>query len=129
MPNLDASPVHAAAARLLRSPRFAGRLVPEPAAFPSHEPVNAYRPILAPRARAIDIWETEYRHVLPDDAAILDWYRATGLRPYLDSLATDADRADFESALLSELPRLYRERAPGSVVMPFRRFFVIAYRD
>src|SRR5262249_51943262 len=42
---------------------------------------------LAPLAReGLDIWETEYLHVLSGDDAVLTWMRGTALRPLLTAL-------------------------------------------
>ncbi len=51
--------------------------------------VSAYYDLLAPLSAHIDVWETNYYHALPGYEAILDWYRGTGLRPYLAQLPDD----------------------------------------
>ena len=76
----------------------------------------------------LDLWETEYYHVVSDPQAIVDWIRGTGLRPFLSALATDAERRAFEAALLSRVAASYPRRPDGRVLFPFRRLFVIAYR-
>src|SRR5262249_14503801 len=38
-------------------------------------------------AARLSVWETTYYHVLAGPAEILEWFRGTGLRPYLDALA------------------------------------------
>lgn len=87
-----------------------------------------YYDTLSPLAVRMDIWETEYLHVLPNVAAIVEWYRGTGLRPWLDALPDAAARtqflADYEKALGPEFP----PQRDGRVLFPFRRLFVIAYR-
>ena len=56
------------------------------------EGLATYYDILAPGAKTIDLWETEYQHILPDAAAIVEWYKGTGLRPFLNALADDGQR-------------------------------------
>lgn len=51
--------------------------------------VSAYYDLLAPLSAHVDVWETNYYHALPGYEAILDWYRGTGLRPYLAQLPDD----------------------------------------
>jgi trans-aconitate 2-methyltransferase len=86
-----------------------------------------YYDILAPAA-AVDIWQTEYLHILADSAAIVEWYKGTGLRPFLDALADDEQRADFLAQYLQCIHQAYPAQRDGRVIFPFRRFFLIAYR-
>ena len=46
-----------------------------------------YYDLLTPHVERIDVWETEYIHVMPGAEAILDWYKGTGLRPYFAALS------------------------------------------
>lgn len=87
-----------------------------------------YYDALAKISTHLDIWETEYSHVLENAAAIVDWMSSTGLRPFLAALNTDAERNDFTSELLQRVRDAYPIRADGKVLFPFRRTFVIAYR-
>ena len=63
--------------------------------------------------------------MLDGPEAIVEWYRGTGLRPYLNALA-EADRARFLSEYLDALRPLYPRRVDGRVLFPFRRLFLIA---
>jgi trans-aconitate 2-methyltransferase len=90
--------------------------------------LETYYDILAPAAAAVDIWQTEYLHILADSAAIVEWYKGTGLRPFLDALADDEQRADFLAQYLQRIQEAYPERGDGRVIFPFRRLFLIAYQ-
>jgi trans-aconitate 2-methyltransferase len=79
-------------------------------------------------ASRVDLWVTEYCHVLSDPQEILHWMRGTGLRPFYSALPTDADRADFEAALLERVTVSYPRQQDGKVLFPFRRLFFVAYR-
>ena len=57
--------------------------------------VSAYYDLLAPLSAHVDVWETNYYHALPGYEAILDWYRGTGLRPYLAQLPDAACICEF----------------------------------
>jgi len=92
------------------------------------EDLRTYHDILAPKAAAMDIWETEYLHILPDAAAIVEWYKGTGLRPFLDALSSDEMRAAFTAEYLERICRAYPCRTNGCVIFPFRRLFLIAYQ-
>lgn len=87
-----------------------------------------YYDLLAPLAARVEIWQTQYFHALASAGAIIDWVRSTGLRPYLDALESDADRARFEEKLRTGTAAAYPPQADGKVLFPFRRLFLIAYR-
>ena len=92
----------------------------------AHSP-GFYYDLLAPLAARVDMWETEYHHVLANAEAIVEWYKGTGLRPFLESLATDSDREHFLAEYLKRIREAYPVRPDGRVLFPFRRLFVIAY--
>jgi trans-aconitate 2-methyltransferase len=92
-----------------------------------HEP-GFYYDVLCEQAARIDVWETEYSHVMDGPAAIVTWLRATRLRPLLAALPDDDTRGRFEAALLERLTAAYPRRADGRVLLPFPRLFVVASR-
>jgi trans-aconitate 2-methyltransferase len=91
------------------------------------EEPSVYYDALAPAAHDVDLWETEYHHVLASPSAIVDWMSSTGLRPYLAALASDEERGRFVSMLTDRVASHYSRRADGRVLFPFRRLFVVAY--
>ena len=86
-----------------------------------------YYDILSASALSVDIWQTTYYHVMPSHESIMDWYRSTGLRPYLNVLSEE-DKAAFEADILAGLRREYPVQADGRVLFPFPRLFFIAKR-
>lgn len=87
-----------------------------------------YYDLLAPLASRIDLWQTEYFHVLPDAAAVVEWYRGTGMRPYLTAIGEDADRDKFIAEYMEKIRAAYKSRPDGRILFPFLRIFLIAYR-
>jgi len=92
----------------------------------SHDPAFYYD-ALAGRASHLEIWQTEYQHVLDGPEAIVEWYRGTGLRPFLNALE-EADRAEFLAEYLEGIRPCYPPRVDGRILFPFLRLFVVAYR-
>jgi trans-aconitate 2-methyltransferase len=86
-----------------------------------------YFDMLAPLSKKVEIWETEYVHVMPGPEAIVEWTRGAGLRPVLDQLHEGA-RAHFLDRYGRQIAKEYRRTASGEVLFPFDRLFVVAYR-
>jgi trans-aconitate 2-methyltransferase len=83
---------------------------------------------LAGSAARIDLWYTDYLHVMESVEAIVEWYKGTGLRPFLDALPSDEDRDRFTAEYLERLHPHYPPAADGKVLFLFRRLFLVAYR-
>lgn len=92
------------------------------------EPPEVYYDALATQARALDIWETIYQHVMESPAAIVEWISSTSLRPFLNALASDQERQRFVALVTERVTKSYPTRTNGRVLFPFQRMFVIAYR-
>jgi trans-aconitate 2-methyltransferase len=86
-----------------------------------------YYDALADGASSVDIWETRYEQVMPDAAAIVEWVKGTGLRPYLEALDA-TERAAFLAAYERAVAAHYPPRADGKRLFPFPRLFVVAVR-
>jgi len=91
----------------------------------SHD-AGFYYDALAPHAERVDIWETIYQHVLPDAEAIVEWYKGTGLRPYLEAFPTDAERSEFLANYLARIQAEFPPQPDGRVLFPLRRLFIVA---
>lgn len=85
-----------------------------------------YYEYLAPFCNDVTLWETVYIHVLNDHRAIVDWYRSTQLRFYLDALPDNATREAFEEDIVNAYRRQFPTQKDGKVLFPFRRLFVLA---
>jgi trans-aconitate 2-methyltransferase len=94
-------------------------------AYQSLEDVDTYYRILAPCARQLDIWQTEYLHVLEGDDPVVAWTKGTALRPYLDAL-DEGEGEGFLAAYAQRIAASYPKQADGKTLLPFRRLFFIA---
>ena len=88
---------------------------------------EGYFDLLAKLSPVFDIWQTTYFHRMRSHEDILEWYRGTGLRPYLAQLS-DEERPDFEWEFLAELRRTYPKQENGEIIFRFPRLFFIAGR-
>lgn len=87
-----------------------------------------YYDLLAPLATHVDVWLTEYFHVMPNAESIVAWYRATGMRPYLNAISEDTDREKFIAEYTEKIRAAYKPRPDGKILFPFLRIFLIAYK-
>ncbi|MGA3027592.1 MAG: methyltransferase domain-containing protein [Bryobacteraceae bacterium] len=94
----------------------------------TREPASFYYDTLQPVAARIDLWETIYYHEVPGPDALIEWFRGTGMRPFLEALSSDDERERFEMMLLKRYIASYPRRPSGLVLFPFRRLFFVAYR-
>ena len=125
--NLGA-PAHQAMRNLASSQRWASFLPKNGVREWFVHDADFYYDCLSAAASRIDIWQTEYLHVMDGPAAIVEWYRGTGLRPFLDALPTDGDRTAFAAEYLDWIAAAYPAQADGRVLFPFNRLFLVAYR-
>ncbi len=88
--------------------------------------IGFYYDTLSPRCAALEIWTTQYIHVMADHEAILQWVSGTGLRPYLDALPSGEWRERFKSAVLDAFKLNFPKQRDGRVLLPFNRLFFIA---
>jgi trans-aconitate 2-methyltransferase len=90
-------------------------------------PPGAYYDRLIGAAARVEVWHTHYQHKMAGPEAIVEWFKGSSLRPFLDALDSalrPSFLADYEARLAAAYPR----RADGSVLLRFPRLFVIAVR-
>jgi trans-aconitate 2-methyltransferase len=90
-------------------------------------PPAGYFDRLVPKASRVDVWHTVYNHPLKDAAAIVEWVRSTGLRPYLDRAGSEHAET-FAADYLARIAKAYPPMADGRVLLRFPRIFIIAVR-
>lgn len=124
MPRNFGAPSHTLMHELASSPPWRDALAALLRPQPVLAPEDYYR-LLAPKARALDIWETVYLQVLEGENPVAEWTKGTWLAPLLVALAPDA-RAAFESEYRQRVARAYPRQADGKTLFPFRRLFIVA---
>ncbi len=84
-----------------------------------------YFDILQSVRAQIDVWETEYLHVLDGEDAVYEWVSGTGLRPFVQAL-DGSEREAFIADYKSRLRKAYPRRTDGTTLFPFKRLFAVA---
>jgi trans-aconitate 2-methyltransferase len=89
------------------------------------EATDVYYDLLAGCTKSLDMWTTEYLQILEGEDAVLEWVKATGLRPFLNGL-DGQERERFLAEYSRRLRALYPVRPDGRTLYPFRRLFIVA---
>ena len=76
----------------------------------------------------VDVWRTTYHHALDGGAAaVVEWFKGSGLRPFLAPLDAN-ERREFLSRYQAAVDAAYPTMADGGVLLPFPRLFIVAVR-
>ena len=73
----------------------------------------------------MNVWTTDYYHVMDSHSDIIEFMSSTALRPYqqaFDKVTYDA----FIEKVLEELKKSYPSLQNGKVLFPFKRLFIVA---
>lgn len=88
---------------------------------------DAFYDLLAPSCDHVDIWVTDYHHVLEGENPVFDWIIGTGLTPYL-SVLNEADQAAFIADYSERVAAAYPKQADGKTLFLMKRIFVLAQK-
>lgn len=125
MPDNIGEPSHLAMREAAMAGPWARRL-----AHAARDPLPAprlYYDALRRHGARVEIWRTIYNHPLADAAAIVEWVRGTGLRPFLEPLVGE-ERDAFLADYLARIAAAYPPAADGRVLLAFPRLFIVATR-
>lgn len=87
-----------------------------------------YFDILSDLTSDFEMWKTIYFHRMPSYDSIIEWYKSTGLKPYLD-VVSDAEKEDFTNDVKQEVEKAYPTQKNGEIIFRFPRLFFIAKRS
>jgi trans-aconitate 2-methyltransferase len=88
---------------------------------------GGYYDALSPLCTRLEIWHTIYDHVLDDAAAVVEWVKGTGLRPYLELLEAP-ERKLYLAEYTERVAAVYLPQADGKVLFRFPRLFIMAVK-
>lgn len=73
---------------------------------------------------SFEMWQTSYYHILDSMNGIVEWYKGSGLRPYLDRLSS-SEQEEFIKDLLDGLKNCYTEQADKKIILKMPRLFFV----
>lgn len=128
MPDNLEEPAH----RLMRATAadgpWAAKLVDAAKARPVRHDADWYYRLLRDKLTRLDIWRTTYYHPLAGGApAVVEWFKATGLRPFIGPL-DETERAAYLARYQAAVADAYPALPDGTVLLPFPRLFLVATR-
>ena len=86
-----------------------------------------YYRLLRKSGSAVDIWITTYLHPLAGAGAVVEWFKGSGLRPYLAALDA-AEQSEFIARYQAAIAQAYPAQSDGTLLLPFPRLFFVATR-
>lgn len=116
-------PVHRIISELIKEEKWRKKIT-EPRIFYTLT-AEDYYDILADISSDFQMWETIYCHRMRSCEDIAEWYKSTGLKPYLEALS-ESDKVIFLNDVLERLREHYPLRKNGEIIFRFPRLFFIA---
>jgi trans-aconitate 2-methyltransferase len=93
---------------------------------PRHD-ASFYYQLLQAHCSSVDVWRTTYFHPLEGHAAVVEWFKGSALRPFLEPLDASEKEA-FLERYLAAISDAYPALENGTVLLPFPRLFIVAVR-
>jgi trans-aconitate 2-methyltransferase len=127
MPDNRQEPSHALMRMVAADGPWADRLVPVAKTRGLISIYSDYYAWLNPLSARVDIWQTTYVHPLTGVGAVVDWFRGSGLRPFLN-LLDECEREQFIERYMKGLAEAYPTEPDGSLLFLYPRLFVVAVK-
>jgi trans-aconitate 2-methyltransferase len=89
---------------------------------------NFYYDLMTEVFSKIEMWETFYLHEMESHEAIIDWTKSTGMKPYMEAIFEENEKAEFADEVLANIKTQYTAQKNGKVLFPFKRLFFIGYK-
>ena len=125
--NLD-EPAHRLMRELASVAPWSNKLAAAAGARVPIEGAEWYYNLLRSSCSRLDVWRTTYYHPLAGgENAIVEWFKGSGLRPFLDPL-DEGERAAYLMRYSAAVNRAYPALSDGTVLLPFPRLFIVAIR-
>ncbi len=128
MPDNLGVPAHQLMRETAASGPWAGALAGAAASRTPIGSADEYYAMLRPWCARVEVWRTTYYHALAGGAgAVVEWFKGSGLRPFLVPLDS-VSRAAYLERYTARVAEAYPALPDGTVLLPFPRLFMVAIR-
>ena len=125
--NLD-EPAHVLMREIAADGPWSGRLGQVAGKRAQRHGARWYHELLRPLCNSVDVWSTTYHHRLEGGArGVVEWFKGSGLRPFLDPL-DESERRAYLVRYTRAIEQAYPPLSDGAVLLPFPRLFIVAVR-
>jgi trans-aconitate 2-methyltransferase len=121
------SPLHLAVRNVASQGKWSGMIAGVERILSNNTP-EFYYDIISSAGTRVSLWTTTYYHILKSHTELVEWYKGTAMRPFLEKLPDDEARSEFEQEVLTRCKATYHAQRDGRLLYPFRRIFFIAYK-
>lgn len=74
-----------------------------------------------------EMWQTSYYHIMDNYEGIIEWYKGSGLKPYLDALSENKQK-ELITELIAGLKKEYKEQTDKKIILKMPRLFFVLYK-
>jgi trans-aconitate 2-methyltransferase len=127
MPDNIAEPSHVLMRQVADDGPWAAKLAGAQGERSQVEPAAWYYTLLRPQCSRVDVWRTTYHHPLAGIDSVVEWFKGSGLRPFLSPLNQE-EQTEYLLRYRAALAKSYLSLPDGSLLLPFPRLFVVATR-
>ena len=118
-------PVYAVITDIVARPEWREYFAADPVVYPLHRSARFFYDILCTLPGETVMWQTEYIHIMESHDGIVEWYKGSGLRPFLNKLPTESLRERFQAEYAAAIRAAYPVERDGKVLLPFNRVFFL----
>ena len=127
-PDNLAEPAHLLMREVAADGPWSEKLAGVSSGLPARHSPEWYHSALSKVASTVDVWRTTYYHSLSGGpSAVVEWFKGTGLRPFIDPLE-ESEKEEFLAKYEDAISVAYPSCPGGSVLLPFPRLFFVATR-
>ncbi|MNZ60282.1 Trans-aconitate 2-methyltransferase [compost metagenome] len=128
MPDNLEQPAHRMMREVAANGPWADKLVDIAGQRTTLDDATTYYQMLCSCSSRVDVCRTTYHHPLAGGpAAVVEWFKGSGLRPFLEPL-NEVEKAQYLAQYLEAIEPFFPVLADGSVLLPFPRVFIVATR-
>ena len=122
--NLD-EPAHRLMRQLAADGPWSAKLAGAAATRTAMADAEWFYALLRPQCHRVEVWRTTYYHAVAGPDAVVEWFKGSGLRPFLAPL-DPAEQSAFLSRYRDAVATAYPALPDGAVLLPFPRLFIVA---